>query len=758
NFSAFLSSEISNSVSNELRASYGRTRLNFEELRDTSFLRPAGLDLTNRDERRFLLNAPLLENFTLPNSANFPVSVMRNAGPVIFRAVSGRTTEQELGPVGQVIIAGFSPIGADVFNFPQRRVNNTYQLADTVSLRAGNHNVAFGTDIRRAELNSDLPRNSRPLITFNGAPRLLLNPDLTLRFATNDDPGGRFFSGVDLAAASAASGFLQTFSTTGSSGINLRYHQYYFFGQDEWRVRPNLSLSYGLRYEYTTPPREVNGLIERTFNSRLLDLAPSFRRFIDGRTEIFDPDRNNFAPRVGFAYSPNWFGPERATVIRAGYGLFYDQIIGAVVSQSRNVFPTNVTANFAGGGFGGLFGRLLLANPNDVFGEIVTLNSANRTLTPEELIELINAVTFRDLPGVLGATLPARRLKTPMAHHYSLTFEQQLNRDMVASVAYVGTSGRNLLRLTTPNLGLNEFVLPLAINALGLPPDLFGFAVVPGTGFPAGATLALDDNNNIVLRGTAGGRPFGDIGAVNIYESSANSRYDALQAQLRGRYAHRLQYQAQYTFSNVEDDVSDVFDLAGASALPQNSFNFRAERGPANFDVRHRFSYNLIYTLPEFRDHSATFRAFFGGLEFASTGQFQTGLPFTVNSIFDVNLDGNLTDRLNSTQGITRTGDNQQPLRLAGNPTTLLAPTGQDGSVPRNSFRAGNFLLLNLAIVKHFRFGESQDITFRTEFFNLTNRDNFAIPVRFLEAPGFGQATDTVTPGRRIQFALKYSF
>jgi hypothetical protein len=223
-----------------------------------------------------------------------------------------------------------------------------------------------------------------------------------------------------------------------------------------------------------------------------------------------------------------------------------------------------------------------------------------------------------------------------------------------------------------------------------------------------------------------------------------------------------MQYQVAYTFSKATDDVSDVFDLAGASALPQDSLeeNFVSERGPANFDVRHRFSYNFNYVFPELRNRSRAVRFFLGELELASTGQFQTGQPFTVNSIFDVNFDGNLTDRLNTTEGIVVTGDNRQPLRLTVNPflNTLLAPPGQNGSIGRNTFRAGNLLLVNLAIIKNFAITKRQMLNFRAEIFNLTNRANFGIPVRFLEAPGFGQATDTVTPGRRIQFALKYSF
>jgi hypothetical protein len=142
----------------------------------------------------------------------------------------------------------------------------------------------------------------------------------------------------------------------------------------------------------------------------------------------------------------------------------------------------------------------------------------------------------------------------------------------------------------------------------------------------------------------------------------------------------------------------------------------------------------------------------------AGTGQFQTGQPFTVNSIFDVNLDGNLTDRLNTTSGIVVTGDRRQPLRLTVNPAQLLAPIGQDGKVGRNTFRAGNLLELDMAVAKTFKISERQSLIFRAEVFNFINRANFGVPVRFLEAPGFGQATDAVTPGRRIQFAVKYSF
>jgi hypothetical protein len=221
----------------------------------------------------------------------------------------------------------------------------------------------------------------------------------------------------------------------------------------------------------------------------------------------------------------------------------------------------------------------------------------------------------------------------------------------------------------------------------------------------------------------------------------------------------KMQYQVAYTFSRTTDDVSDVFDLAGASALPQNSRTFAGERAASNFDARHRISYNFIYDLPEYKDRSASFRFLFGGWQIASSGFFHTGQPFTVNSIYDVNLDGNLTDRLNNTNGIQVTGDRQHPLRLTtANTFSLLAGIGQDGGIPRNSFRAGNVLELDLSFVKRFAVTESKNLTFRMDIFNFPDRANYGIPVRLLEAPGFGSATDTVTPGRRIQFALKFSF
>lgn len=777
NFSTFLNSEISDRLSNQLRASYGRTRLNFQEAPDRNFLIPSCL-LPNNP---FLLNAPILVNTTLPGDTAVTYTSIRNNGDPCNNNITGPfgTTEVgfvdpngsfgtfaggAIGALGQVNIAGFSPLGVDVFNFPQQRTNNTFQIADTATWRLGSrHNIAFGEDIRRTELRSNLPRNSRPLLTFNGGQ--IIDPSNNFKVIGFLDP-------ASLAAASAASGFSQALDNSGSSNIDLRYYQYNFFGQDEWRMRPNLSFSYGLRYEYNSPPQEANRVIENTFNSPLLSdpSVSGLSQFIAGRTGIYDPDHRDFAPRIGVAYSPRLFG-DRTSVVRAGFGIFYDQILGAVVSQSRNVFPNFLTLDLGGGLLNvdriGTLGAFNLFNPSLAFaggqaGNGICLSfDANRRCTdfqtfvaPSTLNQRNPNIPLSTLLQVLknsfassgfGLTLPARRLRTPMAEQYAVTFEQQLNKNTFTSVAYVGTRGRHLLRLTTPNLGPNETLALCCFLLKQNIPEFFGMVLPPGG--------HVSSTGQII-----GGRPVSGAGAVNIYETSANSRYDALQAQVRGRFMQRLQYQANYTFSRADDDASDVFDLAGAPALPQDSLTRAGEYGPSNFDARHRFSYNIIYDLPAYHERGRLFRSLLGGLELASTGQFQTAQPFTVNSIFDVNGDGNLTDRPNSTNGIVATGDRSQPYRLTVDPTTLLAPIGQDGSVGRNRFRASNLLLINVAVIKNLLIREDQRLILRVELMNVTNRANFGIPVRFLEAPGFGRATETITPGFRVQFALKYSF
>jgi hypothetical protein len=800
NFSTYLTGDLTDNLSNLLRFSWGRTRLKFDEIRDTSFLLPT----SNRfggdaAQSRFLLNAPSVANTTLPSSSAVSYSTIESS------------TERRLGAVGQVIIGGFSPVGVDVFNFPQQRVNNTFQIADTIRSNAfKNHNLAFGTDIRRTVLDSDLPRNSRPLITFYGAPnfngssipvtRTTLSPSGVVGTPTQIGtlPADRFISPLDLVAAGAPTGYFQSLVLPGNDAkIKLGYYQLNFFAQDDWRVKPNLSISYGLRYEYNTAPKEADKKIENTFQSASLNQVPGLANYIDGRTKIFDADRNNFAPRIGLAYSPN-----AATVVRGGYGIYYDQILGSVVSQSRNVFPTFTTVNFGGGlpcylfqatppiscpfttvlepNSNGFVFNLLTPNNNPVVTAVQsnTLNTYNAMGFPiaalakffplNQKANGIGATGPNNQSGSpFGITLPTRKLDTPMSHQYFVEVERQISkRDMFVSVGYVGTTGRNLLRFTTPNLGSNYILGVNEIGILSIESNSSYFSNVPTLrGFSYDPSTSRASNNGRVVP-SVNGRPNPGVGPINQFETTGRSQYHSLQLQLRGRLNapdQAFQYQVNYTFGRVKDDVSDVFDLAGASALPQNSLNFGGEYAASSFDVRHKIAYSFVYDLPQLKGESGFVRGFLGGWQISGTGRFQTGQPFTVNSIFDVNLDGNLTDRLNNTNFISENGGNNAQILTNSSSNnnqlqSMLASIGSDGSIGRNSFRGRSLLNLDLSFNKQFLIREGQNLQFRVDVFNFINRANFAVPVRFLEAPGFGQAVDTVTPGRRIQIALKYLF
>ncbi|HQZ95647.1 MAG TPA: carboxypeptidase-like regulatory domain-containing protein [Pyrinomonadaceae bacterium] len=752
NLSLFLNSDLSEASSssrlfNQVRFSVGQTHLKFDEVRNTDFLTPSD-DLPNTP---FMLNTRAIFNVTLPqyNGQARYTRIQPGFGVV------PESVENVIGPLGQVVIAGFSPLGVDVYNFPQDRINRTYQIADELSWRIGRHAFVFGADIRRTDLNSDLPRLARTLLTFNGAPRLIARNGTCSNggigdfcFLPQSDPRS-IIRPEDLVGFGAASNSILTLNVDRpDSRVKLQYDQLNFYAQDTWRVNSALSLSFGLRYEYNTPVHEVDGLIEKTFSDPRLTLVPVLRDLINNRSTLYAPDRNNFGPRVGVAYSANLLGDKRISVFRAGYGLFYDQILGAVANQSRNVFPTYLTFNYAASIFSG-FG-LSIDNPamstiNGVPlrrpGTVNAYNIAGFNAAGTSFADVLS-LSGNFFANSINVTLPSEKMEMPMAHHYSFIFEQQLSKNYSFSVGYVGTTGRNLLRFTTPNLGSSLTVSPTSLESSP-------FAAVPI------ARGSLFIPSRPLDRVNAGG--YESLGAVNQFETTAPSNYHSLQSQLQARFLNRLNFQLSYTFSKATDEVSDVFDLAGAYVLPQNSFDLKAESGPANFDVRHRIAYDLVYSFPAV-DGNRFIRHLTRDLQIATTGRFHSGQPFTVNSVIDVNLDGNVTDRLNTLQGIAITGDRSQPLRLTtANTASLLAPFGQNGQIGRNTFRAGNVLELDVSVIKQFKFDTTR-LTFRTDIFNIIDRANYGIPIRLLEAPGFGRAVNTVTPGSRVQFSVKFEF
>jgi len=756
NLSLILNGTLSAQLYNLARFSFGRTSLSFSDYPGSPFI--------------------------FSGSSIGPVKV----GGATF-SVSSQT-----GPIGELVIEPFSPVGVGAFTFPQNRASNTFQYADTFSVVAGEHFIKFGGNVRRYQLNSRLDRLYRPQVVYGGGllsfGNIVSDP---VRFEPESLGTGTPFSGVQLTSLGVASSVLQTItSTEPDSTLGLRFTEYHAFVNDTWRLRPNLSIDYGLRYEYNTVPREANNRIENAL--RLMDLPrPGASRFdtsdrtskfnaavnayksvLDGRTQIYDPDRNNFGPHVGIAWSPR----NGRTVVRSGYGIYYDTILGAVVSQSRSVFPTeipiNVDPSLLQFSLFNLNNPAFLQIPKDSQGNftdpvsLLKPGACSRFGTcnqfggsPADFVALIGQLFIQNRFGGLAFTLPEKNLRTPYAQQWHVTVERQLGDDYFVSTAYVGTKGTKLTRLTTPNLGVN--VTPVIAIAKSRPGETFAFPVIfnpaVGSGFFANPCRGPECPP---LAGLLDLRPNPNLGAYQVFENSANSTYHALQLEARKRYSNGFQFTAAYTWSHAIDDVSDVFPIAGASVLAQDSFNFKAEKASANFDIRHRFAASLVWDLPFLHNSKGRMQRLASGWQIAAILQAHSGQPFTLTVPFDANLDGNLSDRPSTTDGLVFFNGHGSrkvavsPGREAENFFVLL----QDGAVDRNTARGDGFMELDVAISKRFKIRESQALDLRFEGFNVMNRANFGLPIRTIGAPGFGSAVDTASTGRLIQVALKFGF
>lgn len=742
NVSLIYESQYSDRLANQARFSFGRTTLR--------------LDLTGTTQSTFSAGSTEIVNNPDGSISRFP---------------------SQTGEIGELSIDPFSPVGVNTNIFPQNRANNTYQLADSVSWTLRSHAFKFGVDLRLVQLNSRLDRNYRPQVVYGSA--LLTSGVLNgfVNFVPDYTPERtQLISGVQLAAIGLPSSIFQTITrNTPDSTIALRFNESNFFFNDSWRVARNFKLDYGIRYEYNTVPKERNRRVEDAIRLRDLPAAggstadsetrtqafnnsvAAYRDVLGDRQRIYDPDRKNIGGHLSFAWNPDGNGK---TTIRGGYGVYYNAILGAVVSQSRNVFPNEIPLNlepsFA------KFDVFSLNNPsffalraaNGSGADIPLIrNGAGNQLggNPEDFVALIGEL-FRQnqLGGGLAFTLPERNLRTPYAQQWNLSFERELLSNFVFSAAYVGSKGTKLTRLTTPNLGASVTPsIQLAEANRG---------ALQTVNFPIIFTdCRLQADNRCSI---APPRPRPNLGSFQVFSNSASSNYHALQLETRKRFSQGYTLSVAYTWSHAIDDVSDVFALGGAPILPQDSFNFRAERGNANFDVRHLFATSFIWDLPFLKDSKTMAGRVLGGWQLATIVQAHQGQPFTLGVPFDANFDGNMTDRPSTTDGlIFFDGHGAQRVALAPNAQAgNFFVVGQNGFVGRNTVRGDNFVNVDLALNKGFAFWETQKLVFRAEAFNLLNRANFALPIRTIGAPGFGSAVDTINPARLIQFSLKYSF
>lgn len=608
-----------------------------------------------------------------------------------------------------ITVTGFVSLGAPT-NVPRGRVSSGYQFVDNLTWTAGQHTFKTGGEYRRAIVNSFNDTNARGRLNFNSPatpPPASGAPPPTRPLAS-----AAVNSLADFLAGALSSG---TTILRGATRRDTFTNNFGLFAQDDWKLTRRLTLNLGLRYEYLGVFKEEG--------DRLANFIPTTGLVRVGAPELpdlYQPDRNNFAPRIGFAYDVTGAG---RTVLRGAYGLYYD-------TPSQDFF---LLQGFQSGG------------------------PASPATNPLLGLGVFNAGPVAYGPGVpiFGAAGAAPtsnialfavdlKLRTPYIHNYNLNVQQELRPGMALQVGYVGSRGTKLFRLRDIN------------QATPAPP--------PPQGTPPLVAAAMLQSR----------RPFNaqfpQFSFINYLETSANSNYNALQTTLKQRLTRGLNFYIAYTWSKSIDDASNgIFGGTRGVSFPQDSFNLRAERAVSVFDTRHRFTTNFTYDL-DFLPSAL------GGLPKPLTEGWQiggiytaaSGLPITPFLSVDVSGTGELNDRPNLVAD-PNSGARRDAEQWFNKAAFTSPPPGTFGSSGRNTIIGPRLHIVDLSVGKTMKFNDRFAAQFRAEFFNLFNHANLSLPNVDFNSGAFSVIGETpdVTAGnprlgeggpRVIQFGLKLFF
>lgn len=731
NVATYFTTALSSRLFNTLRASYGNSAAAFDPL--PSPLLPSDA-IKSGPEAGFLLNAPLLVNYTDPFGGTINPTYVSPSTIPISDGWNTDNSESVTGPLGQVNILGYSPVGIDVYHFPQSRNDHTVQVADTLSITSGSSIAYVGIDTRSINLDSYEDRNARPYAEFHGSPA--------------------FPSSVGLAAAGLPTGVYQTLGVNPESQVTFGQRQVEIFGQEYFHARPNLTVSGGLRLEVgvlpsangrlksafdpTTFKQQVNEALQQCVNvgaefgglqGLCKNVAQALGATFNGNFEqVFGSGFQGVTPRVGLAWDA--LGDGRA-VVHAGWGMYKSAFPSAVIDETRSAFDEFLPINAA---------------------SIYNLGHIPTTAVPSSLGALIpecmcyppgNGIALR--PGTLNVLVPGTnpvealafgfgqlelrpllitKLQQPYTMQFNTAVDVGIGPSSALNIAYVGTLGRRLIVTATPAGGSG-----MRLSSFFLTP-LF---------FP--------------LYGATGGYP--QPVAPQQFQSSASSSYNSLQLSFQHHLSHGIESGLSFTYAHTLDYSSDFFDTAGEYALPGNS-QHPAEWGNSAFDVRFRTSGWFLWQLPSILHDKLT-----AGWHLSGIVTQQSGQPFTVNSAVDLNQDGNATDRPLSVNGLKSTGRRRVQLLITQPISQWAYPSDglpADSPIGRNTFRSSGYSDVDAGIVRQVGLPREGHLTFRCDVFNLFNHPAFGIPVRILEGPSFGTSVTTVAPARSIQFGLKASF
>jgi hypothetical protein len=531
---------------------------------------------------------------------------------------------------------------------------------------------------------------------------------------------------------------------TGVSGQRLAKQEYYIaYGQDQWQIRPGLTLNYGLRYEYYTPLRENS-------NGQVL-FDPSTGTLRDPSEDAFKTSKKNFGPRVAIMWSPNSTGngffARGKTLFRGGFGIYYGP--GQTEDQIQPIESDRIQTTITSGS--------LLAFPADINAVIANFvnNPQNRSYQPRAYSR--------------NYLVPER------VYQYSFSYQQELPGHLVGTIAYVGSQGRNLfLRSVANQILRGQATIPS--TATSLPAGAGVVNLTNGAGLVTAVRtvreFSIPNGNNVL-------NPFAE---VDIKTSGGSDSYNSLQMQLSRRFNTGLTMNAQYTFGKSTGTTAGSNEARTAANNARTLEEWEYDRSFNNFDVRHTFNLSAVYGVPIGKgkryDMGGAGNAFLGDWEIGTIFNARSGLPIEVSitrpdvAVQCINAGGCLINTsataittvpngftaqlptISGTQplpagfaavvnvpGGGASRNVRRPDLIAGvnpylnndrnilNPAAFAIPAaGTFGNLPRNALRGPSFWQADLILNKRIPLTETVKLEFRTEIFNIFNRSNFALP------------------------------
>jgi hypothetical protein len=615
-----------------------------------------------------------------------------------------------------------------------RQTNNTYGINENFSKVVGGHMLKVGFEGNYQQVNVDANPTHNGSFLFAGTETGLDFADFLIGVASN-------------------------YNQADSQSFYLRHKYAGAHAQDSWRIRPTLTLNYGVRWElmqywsekFHQEPTFVLGQQSNVFTTAPVGLVYPGDK---GIPATLVPQANKLSPRVGIAWSPDssqgffskLLGGEGGTSIRAGYGLFYSVIQGQVLGFDLPQPPYGLSYTSPGPP---LFDQPFRTAANGSFAG----NPFPLSFPPLNtgIVHPNSGYDFSMFEPIAGATGPNPNNTYPYNESYFLSIERHLSKDTLLGVSYVGSQAHHLLLTYSLNPGN-----PAKCLSLSTPES-----VAPGSATcgPFGEDTQYVSASGVVYKGTRG--PFGAAFSNDDYEGSfANSSYNSLQVTLH-HIGSNYTILMGYTYSKSIDQASALGETA-------NPFNYKSTRALSAWDLRHDFVASYECLLPTKR-LTKRMPLLAQGWSISGITRISTGFPVTIKSNNDNSLQGSIPNGVNN-YSLDTADYNGLPLTLNGDPRSGLpyfntmafsdSAFGSTGNASRRSFYGPGEFNIDLALFKNIKITENKGAQFRLETFNVFNHAQFFGPAAVqgnIDSPLFGQVV-RAQPPRLVQLALKITF